>query len=462
MLPFELSNGICSLNPHVDRLTMSVVMDVNEDGRVYKSEIYEGVINSHARLTYKQVNNLFEKADESHLDKDLVQMLYLLKEAAVKIRKRRERYGALKLDSTELKFHLDEKGNPIEILRKTQGIGEKLIEDLMIITNVAVATRLVENNIPALFRVHDNPPSEKMAIFKEFLKNISLYKDFPSKVTSSSLAHWFSLIEDPKLHYVVSFFLLRSLAKAKYSPNNSGHFGLGEENYLHFTSPIRRYPDLLVHRSIRDFVLGNKKPTPTYQTYLENMGLSTSLQERRATTIEREVDDLEACKYMSKHVGETYKGIVTSILPRGVYLELENGVDCFLPIDRIEPSMKFNYSDKHMDLSYRGSKDPSKWKFIKLGDELEVVVYQVFMESKEISVVTTSYMNFLNTYNEYQEAEEKEEENLRRRKDNSRFKSKSSRRQTKGGKHQIYSKDSRRDKNTKTRKRNFRGGNKRR
>src|SRR5574344_1326491 len=183
MLPTELSNGICSLNPHVDRLVEAVIMDVDEAGNIYRSRFAPGVITSHGRLTYKQVNDLFEKNEKSELSEEIVQMLFLMKEATDKIRFKREKNGALDLDSTELTFVLDENGVPSEVIKRTQGKGESLIEDLMISANVEVAKYLDTHKIPTLYRIHDNPPSEKIELFKQFLKNMRMFKTFPQKIT---------------------------------------------------------------------------------------------------------------------------------------------------------------------------------------------------------------------------------------------------------------------------------------
>lgn len=422
MLPFELSNGICSLNPHVDRLVLACIMNVSLDGEVYSSKIVKGVINSKARLTYKQVNDYFE-TNKSDLDENILKMLDLAKIVCTKIRKRRQRYGAIDLETTEIKFHLDEKGNPIEILKLNQGEGEKLIEDLMIVTNCEIAKFLTFKNIPTLFRVHDNPPQDKLEAFKIFLKNIKMYSNFPSHVTSASLSHWYSSIDEPSLKKAISSFLLRSLAKAKYSPINDGHFGLAEEYYLHFTSPIRRYPDLLVHRELHEYVF-DKKPFnySSLLTYLTNMGISTSNSERKATNIEREVDDLEACKYMNNHLGEEYVGLITNITPKGIFLELENGLDAYLDILKINPYKKYMFSNSHLDIqSVRQNDVKDVMELYKLGDSIKVIVDKVTFEDKTIHVYTLAYKEYLENIEKYGYEIEKETEKEKERPDYSRF-----------------------------------------
>ncbi len=418
MLPKELSNGICSLNPNVDRLVISCIMNVDESGNVFKSRIVPGIIRSHGRLTYNQVNNLFDNNDKGELNDETVDMLLLLKKATAKIRKRRDRNGALNLESTELKFVLDEKGQPTDVVKREQKTAEEMIEDLMIIANVEVAKLLEEKKIPCLFRVHDNPPTDKINSFKQFLKNINMTKDFPSKISSVNLSNWLENIKDKEMHEVISSFLLRSLAKAKYSPDNSGHFGLAEEDYLHFTSPIRRYPDLIVNRTLHTYVFEKQevKYSAMYNR-LVNLGMLTSACERRAVTIERAVDDLESCKYMSKHIGETFEGVVTSITKYGMYIELSNGIEGLMKLEDINPDFEYIYSDKHMDIQSIGKEDRD---LFKLGTRLSVIIKDVSFEDKTINLFTTAGQAFEERYQIYKAKQEKENEQVRTRADYSR------------------------------------------
>ncbi|MCI2068812.1 MAG: ribonuclease R [Bacilli bacterium] len=421
MLPTELSNGICSLNPNVDRLVMAVIMDIDESGNIYRSEIHPGVICSHGRLTYQEVNELFKDNKKGELSEDIVQMLFRMHEATKKIRFLRERNGALDLDSTELKFALDENGNPTEVIKRTQGEGEDMIEDLMIIANVEVAKFLSEKDIPTLYRVHDNPPSEKIELFKQFLRQMKMVQDFPSNVTPATLSHWFSSITDPKVHQAVSSFLLRSLAKAKYSPDNTGHFGLAEPFYLHFTSPIRRYPDLIVHRTLRDYVFNQETFNYNHlHTYLENLGVLTSAAERRAVEIEREVDDLEACKYMSNHLDETFQGIVTGINAKGLYVELDNGIEVFVALRDIDPNQRWIYSDRHMDIQNTERDEDDNYTFYRLGTAMEVIISEVTMEDKTIHAMTQKAKDYNQAFRNYESDVEKEDGERSERPDYSR------------------------------------------
>ena len=332
MLPTELSNGICSLNPNVDRFTLSVEMSVDSRGNVFQSSIHKGVIRSKARLTYTEVNDLLE-GEESDLPEEIQTMLKTLDKAAQIIRARRTKNGALDLDSTELKFYLDSMGRPLEVSKRVQKEGEKLIEDLMIIANVSVAKMLEDAGIPTLFRIHENPPTAKIDEFRAFARKLYVGKDFPSIITPKALQSWLESIDDEEKKKTVSRLMLRSLAKARYSPDNTGHFGLAEDDYLHFTSPIRRYPDLIVHRCCKEYLIGKKRVPSDLYDYLTLEGEHTSYTERRATEIERAVDDLESTKYMTKHLEEYFDAKVTGFAKFGMFVELENGN--YIPAERL-------------------------------------------------------------------------------------------------------------------------------
>lgn len=349
MLPETLSNGICSLNPNVDRLTLTVIMQLDNMGNVFSSNVVRSVICSHGRLTYEKVNDFFKTGETEYSD-GIKETLTLLHECSAKIRRRRSLQGALKLSSTKLKFTLDENGNPTEVKKQEQGEAEMMIEDLMIIANCEVSKLLKKHNIPVLYRVHEFPPLDKLASFKDFIKKVSpkSMSLFPrdKDISGARLNSFLDTIQDENLRSVISYMMLRAMSKARYSPEELGHFGLAEPYYCHFTSPIRRYPDDIIHRLVKDYLIDKKPYNPiSLNNYLEKMGDVTSICEARSTDIERQVDDLESAKYMMNHIGETFKGKVTGFVKRGMFVETEIGIEGFLAFHCMHGDV-FHYDER--------------------------------------------------------------------------------------------------------------------
>lgn len=386
MLPEELSNGICSLNPDVDRLVLSVYFYVDKYGNIFKGEIKESVICSKARMTYRKVNEILEGKIDG-VNEETVSLINLLYEVSQKIRECRNRKGCLNLDSTEIKFHLDENGKPIDVIKLKQGKGERIIEDLMISANVIVANLFKDKGIPTLYRVHEKPPLTKVELLKSSLKTMNLINDFPSRISPESLDNWLSKIEDEKLKRIASGMLLRSLAKARYTEEKIPHFGLNEESYLHFTSPIRRYPDLIVHRLVKKYILDEHRfDKDELEESLGRMGDWLSTLERQAQSIEREVDDLESCKYFADRIGEIHCGVVVSITSYGMYIELENGIEVLLLSENISNTSTYSYDEKLN--KYRSKTDREGFT---LGSNLEVKIFQVDFLRKEVLVKKSDF-----------------------------------------------------------------------
>lgn len=390
MLPFELSNGICSLNPDVDRLTLSVIMYLDGMGNVYSSKVVKSVIHSHARLTYRQVNS-YLRNEENDLNNETKKLIDVLYECAIKVRKRRTRQGALKLSSTELKFKLDEEGVPTDVVKVEQGESEMMIEDFMILANCEVAKLLRSHNIPVLYRVHEFPKMEKVSDFKDFIKKMDpkLIGYFPrtKDLSGARLNDFISSIGNEDLKSVISYMMLRALQKAKYTPEELGHFGLAEPYYCHFTSPIRRYPDDIIHRLVKDYLIDGKEFSyDDIYSYLVSMGDITSQAEVRADKIEREVEDLEACKYMAKHIGETYKAKVIGIINKGMFVEMESGIEGFLSFHCMHGDA-FSFNER--TYSVEGKYHP-EYSFT-IGTKLNVTIMSVDVDRGEIDLATPEF-----------------------------------------------------------------------
>lgn len=380
MLPEKLSNDICSLNPNVDRLTLSTEMVIDADGNCIYSKIYRGVIRSRARLTYKEVNEFIHSSFEKHnFSKEVAEMLKIAYECHKKIRRRRELNNTLKIETSEIKFLLDENGFPTRVSELTQDEGEKLIEDFMITTNVEVAKKLDENNIVGIYRVHDRPPLAKIELLKAFLKKLNLLKFFPRDITSEKLNQFIESIEDPKVKELLNKFLIKTMAKAEYSIENSGHFGLNEDCYLHFTSPIRRYPDLTVHRCIKHYLIDNKGYQKSIlENILFDVAVSSSFTERRAQQIEYEVNDLLTCKYLSNKIGYKYHATIDGITNFGFYIKLDIGLEGFLPYDNML-NKKYIFNEKRYETYVQDSTD-----IYSFGDSIDVKVLSVDFERRQV------------------------------------------------------------------------------
>lgn len=388
MLPFELSNGICSLNPHVDRLVTSCLFSIDEQGHILTTHICKGVINSKHRLTYTYVNEFLNKTRYEKTEyNDLEKMLISLQEVSSIIRKQREKNGGLDLSSTELNFVLDQEGTPLEVKKRVQDVGEKLIEDLMIKANEVVASTIEKMDLPMVYRIHENPKAKKLETFMR----ISLAKGYPLsvdplKVTPLEISKYLNNIEE-KDKKILSSLLLRCLAKAKYSIQNKKHFGLASKSYTHFTSPIRRYPDLIVHRLINKYIVNNNKTcSDEEKTHLATEAQLCSTRERRALVIERTVESLLSCKYMMNYLGNEFVSTIVSMSNAGLFVEIENGIQGLIPFESI-------YGDYFIfdEETYRAY-GVRKGKEFHLGDEVKVICTNVDLQKYQITFALLNKM----------------------------------------------------------------------
>ena len=330
MLPFSLSNGICSLNEGVDRLTLSCIIQLDEYGNVLNSSIEESVIRSSHRLTYNYVNEVLETkkgVDFESLTK-LEKQILLFDELAHIIRKTKIERGCLELDVPEIKITVDEKGFPIDVSKKVSRDAEKLIEDFMVLANEVVAKTVNKINMPFVYRIHENPVAKKLSNFISFSSRVGIKAEFsPLSCTPLDLQKHINKMESGEKKNVICATLLRCLAKARYATTNKGHFGLASKCYTHFTSPIRRYPDLVVHRLLKRYIINKDfSDLSNLSNLLDYISENTSAKERRAITIERECNDIKGAEYMEQFIGQTFTGYIDGITNNGLYFELENGL----------------------------------------------------------------------------------------------------------------------------------------
>ena len=330
MLPFSLSNGICSLNEGVDRLTLSCIIQLDEYGNILNSSIEESVIRSSHRLTYNYVNEVLETKKGVDLESltKLEKQILLFDELAHIIRKTKIERGCLELDVPEIKITVDEKGFPIDVSKKVSRDAEKLIEDFMVLANEVVAKTVNKINMPFVYRIHENPVAKKLSNFISFSSRVGIKAEFsPLSCTPLDLQKHINKMEPGEKKNVICATLLRCLAKARYATSNKGHFGLASKCYTHFTSPIRRYPDLVVHRLLKRYIINKDfSDLSNLSNLLDYISENTSAKERRAITIERECNDIKGAEYMEQFIGQTFTGYIDGITNNGLYFELENGL----------------------------------------------------------------------------------------------------------------------------------------
>lgn len=382
MLPHKLSNGICSLNPNVDRLAISCIMKIDEKGNVLDYDITQSVINSKIQMTYKNVNKILEENVIPEGYESYVEKLTFMKELANILRHNKENRGYIDFDLDESKIIVDEKGKAIDVVLRNRGTGEKIIEDFMIVANETVASHIYFMDLPFVYRVHGEPNEEKINNFLRFI-NIIGYKINANlnKITSKTMQEILKQLKDKKEFHLLSALLLRSMQKAVYDPNNIGHFGIASKCYTHFTSPIRRYPDTIVHRLLHTYVFDNninKDVVDYYSRQLSVVAEHTSLTERRSIECERAVDDMKKAEYMLDHIGEEFQGIISSVMPFGMFVELPNLIEGLVRMDSLKDDY---YSFDETTFTIRGNKNKRGYR---LGDSIKVKVVAANKDKRTI------------------------------------------------------------------------------
>lgn len=354
MIPQRLSNGICSLNPRVPRLTMSCEMEINGNGEVVAHEIFASIIRTTERMTYTAVNQILEASDADTMARyqPLVPMFQEMAELHQILENKRIRRGAVSFEDREAKVLVDEKGEPQEILLRERGVGERLIESFMLAANETVAEHFNRRHLPFIYRIHEEPKEDKLRRFFDFAATLGLVvKTTKGSITPKDLQKVVEDVADKPESFVVNTMLLRSMQQAKYSEDNLGHYGLAADYYTHFTSPIRRYPDLIVHRLIRSYSEDTSdKNQAKWAEKLPEIALHSSQMERRAVDCEREVDAMKKAQYMAEHVGETFDGIISSVVKFGLFVELPNTIEGLIHINALKQDY-FHYMETQLVLA---------------------------------------------------------------------------------------------------------------
>ena len=373
MLPKELSNGICSLNEGEDRLTLSVDMEITPEGDITEHNIYESVIRSKHRMIYTDVSDIIENDDRELAAKysDIYDMLMDMKELAQILRSKREAAGSLDFDLDEAYITLDEKGVPVSVNLCERRTANRMIEEFMLAANKTVAEQFFWLELPFVYRVHEKPDAEKMQEFRTFLMGLSIrLKGEGGNIHPKALNEVLEQVAGTSYENVVNTVMLRSMKKAFYSTECEGHFGLSMKYYCHFTSPIRRYPDLIIHRIIKEYLHGgiDDERIAVLSKKTQEAAETSSVTERAAIELERDVEKMKKAQYMSYHIGESFEGVISGITGYGMYVELENTIEGLVRLDRMYDDYYDAYPEQYRIVGQRTN------KVYSLGQRVSIIV----------------------------------------------------------------------------------------
>ena len=381
MLPHQLSNGICSLNPEVERLSVSCVMEIDNNGKIVDYEIFPSVIKSRIQMTYKKVNSVLDKNIIPEGYEPYVDSLKKMASLAKILRKAKNERGYIDFDVDEAKILVDDNCHPVEIVKRERATGENLIEDFMIMANECVATHIFYMELPFIYRIHEYPEEEKIREYLTFLGSLGYtYTGNMKDIRPKTLQKLLVYLKDKKEYKILATLLLRNMKKAVYKPENVGHYGLASPCYTHFTSPIRRYPDTTVHRLLRTYLFEHKLDSGTIKKYQEKLIFiadHSSVKERKSIECEREVESMKMAEYMEDHIGEIFDGMITSVTNFGIFVELDNLVEGMVRLS----DMKDFY---HLDEATHTLTGERTGKKYRIGDR---VVIKVIGADKEMRTI---------------------------------------------------------------------------
>jgi len=372
MLPHKLSNGICSLNEGEDRFALSCIMEIDTNGNILSTDLFESIINSKKKMTYKNVNKILEENIIPEGYEKFEEPLRIMSSLATILRKNKVSRGYIEFEIPEPKIIVDKDGKAIDIAKRERGIGENIIEDFMIAENEATSSCIYYMDLPYIYRVHGVPNEEKINNFLSFISMLGHKITGNIKnITPVAMQDILKQLKDKKEYEILSKLFLRCMKKATYDTNNIGHFGLGSKSYSHTTSPIRRYPDLIVHRLLKDYLFNNKI-NKEYIEYLEKnlqvLAEHCSKREQESVECEREVNDMKMAEYMTDHINEVYKGTVSSVMSFGMFVELPNLIEGRVHIDSLRDDI-YTYDEKTYSLIGKKNK-----RGYRLGDEVYIKV----------------------------------------------------------------------------------------
>lgn len=383
MLPHKLSNGICSLNPETDRLTLSCMMEIDAKGIVISHKICESIIHSDFRMTYTAVREIIEDKTPELLEKyaEIVPMLTLMNELRQVLGEKRKKRGSVNFDLPESKIILNEQGKPIEIRPYERSIATNLIEEFMLVCNETVAENAFWQEIPFMYRTHLEPDEEKLKKMEQFIRGFGYYlKKKDGEIHPREIQRVLQEAEGTEQERIITRMVLRSMMQARYAADNLGHFGLAAKYYCHFTSPIRRYPDLQIHRLLKKMLHGelNETQSREYHKKMPDMALHCSRRERIADEAERDTDQLKKVEFMSDKIGQVFQGIISSVTNWGIYVELPNTIEGMVALAMLDDDY-YEFNEKNMMVFGKRT-----GKSYRLGDKVTVVVAKV---SKELGTI---------------------------------------------------------------------------
>lgn len=384
MLPKKLSNGICSLNPNEDRLAMSVFMEINDMGNVLNYDISESVIRSKARMTYNDVSEILdgniELIEKYHF---IYEDLKLMEKLALALKEKRERRGSLDFEFPETKVITDDSGKPIDILRYDITVSNQIIEEFMVSCNETIARHMAKLELPMVYRVHEIPEYDKIVRFGQLLHGLGYNFKIKEKVFPNQLQKVLNEIKGKEEELIISTIMLRSLMKARYSEENLGHFGLAAVYYCHFTAPIRRYPDLAVHRILKDWLAGkiNERRKIQINMYVMRVADDSSAAEINAMEAERVWRDVKICEYMAEHIGEEFEGFISTVTSFGLFIELPNTINGLIRVSDLDDDY-YIYDEIHYCLIGRRT-----GRIYSIGQKMKVRLVRVNVDLRQIDFI---------------------------------------------------------------------------